>query len=156
MYISFCGSWHHGHETVQSQLGFAHRNYIWLYRCFQHTLISEISCMNICYNLSVWVLGFWGFFFASQQDKRKADLMHERNVGPKPIVCYFLQTSMREKMNWVNSSWLICRLFFFSILRLWTLIQFFALNKTSNTCVTELSFLPLLVKGQRRTGCFCL
>lgn len=53
-----------------------------------------IICLSEC----------WGFFFASQQDKRRADLMHERNVGPKPIVCYFLQTSMREKMNWVNSS----------------------------------------------------
>lgn len=43
--------------------------------------------------------------------------MHERHVGPKPIVYYFLQISMREKMYWVNSSWLICSLFFFSILK---------------------------------------
>lgn len=59
MYISICESWHHGHETMQSQLGFAHRDCIWLYRCFQQTVISEISCKNICCNLSIWVLGFF-------------------------------------------------------------------------------------------------
>lgn len=52
-----------------------------------------VICLSVC----------WGFC-ASQQDERRADLMHERNVGPKPIVYYFLQTSMREKMHWVNSS----------------------------------------------------
>lgn len=85
---------------MQSQLGFAHKDCTWLYRCFQQTVVSEISCKNICCNLSVWVLGV---LFASQQDKKRADLIYERNVGPKSIVYYFLQDSMREKMHWVNS-----------------------------------------------------
>lgn len=154
MYISICESWHHGHETMQSQLGFAHKDCAWLYRCFQQTVVSEISCKNICCNLSVWVLGV---LFASQQDKRRADLIYERNVGPKSIVYYFLQDSMREKIHWVNSCWLICSLLFFSILKvseLWSSSSYW--KKKDNTCLIELTFMALLVKGQRRTGHFCL
>lgn len=108
-----------------------------------------LICLSGC-----WV----GFFFILLPSKIKEELiwcMKGMLVLNQLFVIFSRPVWGRKWIELTAADWVpVCFSSAFSVSELWSSSSHW--KKKDNTCVIELGFLALLVKGRRRTGHFCL
>lgn len=118
---------------------------MWLYRCFQQTIVSEISCKNICCNLSIWVSRV---FLLPSKIKEELIWCMKGMLVLNQLFIILSRPVWERKCIGLTAVW-----FSSASTELWSSSSYW---KKGSHLSHRISFLALLVKGWRTTGHFCL